>query len=47
MNTDLAWTIGLEIPLFSVELPLQERNFGHTHTQSTLAVMWGKFAISQ
>ena len=36
MNTDFAWTIGLEIPRFLVELLLRERNFGHTHLQSTL-----------
>ena len=35
MNTDFAWTIGLEISLFLVELLLRERNFGCTHTQIT------------
>ena len=39
IHTDLSWQIYLEIPHFLVELLLQERNFGHTHTQSTLAVM--------
>ena len=38
-HSDLSWQIYLEIPHFLVELLLQERNFGHTHTQSTLAVM--------
>ena len=38
MNTDLSWPIGLEIPLFLVELLFRKRNFGHTHTQSTLAL---------
>ena len=31
--------ISLEISPFLVELLLRESNFGHTHTQSTLAIM--------
>ena len=41
MNTDLSWLIELEIPPFLVDLLLEERNFSHTHTQSTLALTQG------